>query len=179
MERLRSQLRALDEEPTLGALAPALLRVLALPLTAAGLVTVLFASFSGLAAWRDGTSEPDTLKGRPFEPRHALMFAALVAAILLMSALLAQWFGDYGALAAAAAAGFADAHAAAASVAQVFVADRISLTTAEFGVLVGVITNTISKTIVAWVSGGRSFALHLLPGLIAMLTAFAATIWLL
>ncbi len=163
----------------LGALAPTLLRALALPLIAAGGVTLLFASFSGLAAWRDQQAQPNALKGRPFEPKQALLFATLVAGILLMSALLAQWFGDTGALTAAGVAGFADAHAAAASIAQVLVAGRITLPVAAYGVLIGLATNTLSKSVLAFISGGGSFGLHLLPGLVGMLLAFAGALWLL
>ena len=95
------------------------------------------------------------------------IFANLVAAVL------AHWFGDAGALVAAGAAGFADAHAAAASVAQVFNAGQVGIDVAANGVLVGFATNTVSKSVVAFGTGGRRFALHLLPGLIAMLVSFA------
>ena len=47
---------------------------------------------------------------------------------------------------------------------------------AGYGVLIGFATNTISKTVVAFVAGGRSFGLHLLPSLVAMLVAFAAVL---
>jgi uncharacterized membrane protein (DUF4010 family) len=162
----------------LGALSPPLLRALALPLAAAGLTALVAAAFSGLAAWRDGHGEPAPLKGRPFQPSHALAFVALVGAILLLSAALSQWFGGRGALAAAGAAGFADAHAAAASVAQLLQAGRIDNEMAAYGVLLGFATNTASKAIVAFATGGRSFGGHLLPGLVAMLVAFALVLWL-
>ena len=162
----------------LGALSRPLLQVLALPLAASGLTTIVAAGFSGFAAWRDGRDAVAPMKGRPFQPTQALVFVALVSGVLFMAAVLAHWFGDAGALAAAAAAGFADAHAAAASVAQVFNAEQVDLDVACLGVMIGFATNTISKTIVAFGTGGRSFALHLLPGLLAMLVAFAG-VWLL
>lgn len=162
----------------LGALSPELLRTLALPLAAAGLTAMVSAGFSGFAAWRDGREETPALKGRPFQPTHALVFVALVSGILFLAAVLAHWFGDAGALAAAGAAGFADAHAAAASVAQMFNADQIGLDVAGYAVLLGFATNTVSKTVVAFGTGGRSFALHLLPSLVAMLLAFAAVLLL-
>lgn len=162
----------------LGALSRPLLQALALPLIASGLSTVVVAGFSGFAAWRDGQHGVEPIKGRPFQPSHALLFVALVSAVLFIAAALAHWFGDAGALAAAAAAGFADAHAAAATVAQVFNADQVSLEIASYGVLIGFATNTISKTVVAFGTGGRSFAWHLLPGLVAMLVAFAAVLLL-
>lgn len=162
----------------LGTLAPALLQALSLPLAAAGVAAVVAAGFSGLAAWRNGGSEPTTLKGRPFEPRHALLFAALVAGILLLSAMVAEAFGRYGAIAAAGAAGFADTHAAAASVAQLFAAGQLGVEVAAWGVLLGFLTNTVSKCIVAGVAGGRDFLLRLLTSFVAMVAAFCVTLLL-
>jgi len=162
----------------LATLAPALLRALTWPLIASGTAAALFAAFSGIAAWKDRESEPTTLRGRPFQPKHALVFAALIGVILIVSALFRQWFGEYGLLAATAAGGFADAHAPAASIAQVFVTEKISLQVACIGVLIGLATNTISKTIVAFVSGGAAFAWRLLPGLVAMLAAFGAALFI-
>ena len=162
----------------LGALSRPLLQSLALPLAAAGLTTIIAAGFSGFAAWRDGREDVAPMKGRPFQPTHALIFVALVSSILFVAAVLAHWFGDAGALAAAGAAGFADARAAAASIAQVFNAEQIGQDIAGYGVLIGFATNTVSKTMVAFGTGGSSFGWHLLPGLLAMLVAFAAVLLL-
>jgi uncharacterized membrane protein (DUF4010 family) len=160
----------------LGALSRPLLGILALPLAASGLTALAAAGFSGFSAWRDGRDGIAPMKGRPFQPTHALLFVALVSVILFVAAALAHWFGDAGALAAAGAAGFADTHAAAASVAQVLNAGQIDTEVAAFAVLIGFTTNTLGKTVVAFGTGGRSFALHLLPGLVAMLAAFAAVL---
>lgn len=162
----------------LGALSQPVLLVLAWPLAAAGVATVIAAGFSGLAAWRDGREGEAPLKGRPFQPSHALIFATLVSAILLLAAILQHWFGDAGALFAAAAAGFADAHAAAASIAQVFNAGQITIDIAALGILIGFATNTVSKTVVAFGTGGASFGWHLLPSHVAMLAVFAAVLWM-
>lgn len=160
----------------LGALSRPLLLTLVWPLAAAGLATLVAASFSGLAAWRDGRDGIEPLKGRPFHPTHALLFVALVSAILLVAAILQHWFGDAGALAAAGVSGFADAHASAASIAQVFNAGQVDPDVAGLGVLIGFATNTVSKTTIAFVAGGRSFGLHLLPSHVAMLVAFAGVL---
>jgi uncharacterized membrane protein (DUF4010 family) len=156
----------------IGALSTPLLQRLWPALLASGITALLFAAFFGIRIWRERCEEPAPLGGRPFEPRHALLFAALIAAILLASAALQNWFGRYGALAAAASAGFADAHAAAASMAQMGAAGRLDIDSAAIGVLAGFATNTLSKLLVAWWGGGQGFALRLLPGLVAMLAAF-------
>jgi len=154
------------------ALSPSLLRVLLLPLVVAGLATASVASISVIAAWRTPQGEVTDLRGRPFEPKHALIFAALLTGILLGAAMLSDWFGDRGVLLAAGLAGFADAHAAAASVAQVFASGRLDLHEAEWAVLVGLATNTASKLLVARATGGAAFAIRLLPSLIALLAGF-------
>ena len=53
----------------------------------------------------------------------------------------------------------------------------MSATEAVFPILPGLSTNTISKMIIAGISGGRSFALRVIPGLIiVVLAAWAGTL---
>ncbi len=56
--------------------------------------------------------------GRPFALRHALLFAAIVAAGLLLASWLNRTWGESGVLAAAAATGLADVRAAAVGLGQ-------------------------------------------------------------
>ncbi|AVP96390.1 hypothetical protein C7S18_03920 [Ahniella affigens] len=160
------------------ALAPNLFQHLSRPMLIAGLATLLAAAMTGLHAWREPAGEGAAMRGRPFELKQALLFAALVTGILFTSALLVRWFGDKGVMLAAGFAGFADVHAAAASVAQMLFAEQISLDQAEWAVLIGLVCNTVSKTVVAFATGGRAFAWMLMPILIALLLSFSLTIWL-
>jgi uncharacterized membrane protein (DUF4010 family) len=68
-------------------------------------------------------------------------------------------------------AGFADSHAPAVSGASLLSAGTFSMRTAEVAVLLAFTTNSLTKAVAAWVTGGRAFALQLLPGLLLMLLA--------
>ncbi len=160
-----------------GALSPPLLSTLMLPLVCAG-------SAAMLSAWivhaRSASTEVETSQvapGRPFEPRHALMFAAIVSAILLLSAGVHRWLGDTGVQIAAGVAGLADLHAAAASVAQLVANGALDVDDARWPVFIALIANSMSKLLMAWLRGGRGFLLRLLPGVIAIVAAFATGAW--
>ena len=86
--------------------------------------------------------------------------------MLIASAALREWFGETGVIVAAAAAGFVDTHSAAIAIASLVASGKMSAADAAFPILAGLSTNTISKIIFAWSSGGRSFALRLIPGLL-------------
>ena len=112
-----------------------------------------------------------------FEPRHALTFVAIVGAILLLSAGVHRWLGDTGVVLAAGVAGFADAHAAAASVAQRVASAQITPAHAGWAVLVALAANSASKLLMAWLRGGGGYCLRIVPGVVAILAAFAAGVW--
>ncbi|MGB8563673.1 MAG: hypothetical protein WCD83_09685, partial [Pseudolabrys sp.] len=62
-------------------------------------------------------------------------------------------------------------------VASLAASEKMSATEAVFPILPGFSTNTISKMIIAGISGGRSFALRVIPGLIiVVLAAWAGTL---
>ncbi len=72
---------------------------------------------------------------------------------------------------AAAVAGFADAHSAAISVASLVSSEKINSSAAVLPILIGLSTNTVSKLVVAGMSGGRQFAIRVIPGLVLVLFA--------
>ena len=151
-----------------------LLSRLALPLIAAG---VTIALVSALSVWRTRDDLlPDTTRpgGRAFEPRHALVFVSAVGTVLLVSAAALDRLGHAALGATLALSGFADVHAAAASAAQLVAAGQAPLAIAVSGVAMALATNSISKLVLAWVTGGRGYALRLLPGLVLMVLAFAS-----
>jgi len=165
----------------LGATSPATLRAMALPLALAGAAAVAF----GLAvAWRsarpsrhggnpgnDTAAEEAAAKSRAFDLRAALLFAAVVSAVLLLAAAVTAWLGAPGTLAAAALSGFADAHAAAIAVASLAAAGRFSPGDAVVPILAGFTTNTVSKIVVAVTTGDRRFVLATVPGLVLVAAA--------
>ncbi len=160
-----------------GALSPPLLSMLMWPLIFAGLAAMLSAWIVQARSASAGVEDRTVAPGRPFEPRHALVFAAIVSAILLLSAGVHRWLGDTGVQIAAGAAGLADLHAAAASVAQLVANGAIDASDARWPVFIALIANSLSKLLMAGLRGGRGFLLRLLPGVIAIVLAFAAGVW--
>ena len=160
-----------------GALSLPLLATLMWPLIFAGLAALLSAWIVHARSASTEVENRPVAPGRPFEPRHALMFVAIVSAILLLSAGVHRWLGDTGVQIAAGVAGLADLHAAAASVAQLVANGAIDVGDGRWPVFIALITNSLSKLLMAGLRGGRAFLLRLLPGVIAIVAAFAVGLW--
>ncbi|MET0535338.1 MAG: MgtC/SapB family protein [Steroidobacter sp.] len=154
----------------IGLVSSSTLRLLIPSLIASGVAAVLYAGFFALRSFREA-SDSEAPKGRPFDPKTALIFVLVVGLTLVISTLLTQWLGDRGLMLAAGVAGFTDAHAAAISSASLAASGRTQVEFAALAVLVGFTTNTMSKTIVAFSLGDRRYALELVPGLALMAVA--------
>ena len=76
-----------------GALSPPLLARMWLPLAAAGAVIAVFALAAARASRAVQVGEAE-VKGRAFEPKHALLFVAIMATAMLVSAAMLAWLGD-------------------------------------------------------------------------------------
>lgn len=113
-----------------------------------------------------------------FDLKAALLLATGIALIGLLSAALLAWLGQRGLLLAVTLGGLADAHAAAASAASLVANGQLPATTAQVAILAALTSNTCSKCVVAWVSGGTRFVLLMLPGLLLALLALWAGRWL-
>ena len=160
-----------------GLLAPDLLRALAVPLIAAGVAIVVFAAAAGWRGLRQ-SADASVAIGRPFQARHALVFVAVVASVMLLSALMLQWLGPAALNATLAVSGIADVHAAAVGAARLVAVGRVIAAAAVPAVLAAFATNSASKLVFAFVSGGRRYGLRLLPGIVLMVAAFAIAAWL-
>lgn len=159
-----------------GTLSPPLLQVLWPPIAAAGAVIVLFALGAAWATRKvDARGAP--LEGRAFEPRHVLVFVAIVAVVMLASAAMLAWLGGAALEWTLAASGIADVHAAAASAAQLMAVGRIGAETAVPGIALAFAANSAMKLVMAFVTGGRAYALRLMPGIVGMVVAFAGVAW--
>lgn len=156
-----------------GATAPAVLQAMAFPLIAAGVAAAGYGAVFTFQALRQ-PGEPDVDSDKAFSLTAALVFAAMLSLVLLMSAALRAWFGETGAIVAAAAAGFADTHASAISIASLAAQGKLSADAAVVPILAGFTTNTVTKVIVAATAGGRAFALRVVPGVLLV----AAAAWL-
>ncbi len=162
----------------LALLAPELLQASLYAVCFAGAVAAITGGLAGWKAWHALEGDDSAPRGRAFDMRAALMFVVVVAVILLISALLSKYFGQQGAMLAAAVGGFADAHAPAASVAQLSVAGALDRDSAMIAISLALATNSISKIVLAFINGGRGFGMLVGSGLVLLLGAFGAGMWL-
>jgi len=146
------------------------LRTLAVPLICAGVAAVLYGTVFTIGALQQKT-ENEAQRGRAFSLSTAVIFALTLSGILVASAALREWFGERGIIVAAALAGFVDTHSAAISVASLVASGKMTAADAVLPILAGLSTNTMSKMFLAGISGGRSFALRVIPGLIVVALA--------
>jgi len=148
------------------------LQALALPFGCAAVAAVGYGiAFMLPAMTKPPDGEPPP--GRAFHPGTALLFALLLATILLASAALQAWLGDAGLLVGALAAGFVDVQAPAVSAVSLTAAQGTAgAAAAVIPVLAAFSSNTVSKIVFAVLGGGRAFALRVVPGL--LLVALAA-----
>ncbi|MEO7940940.1 MAG: DUF4010 domain-containing protein [Burkholderiaceae bacterium] len=159
-----------------GMLSPPLLKQLALPLLAAAAVALGFSLFAGWHSARTDGTDGSSLTGRAFKPLQVLMFVAIVAAVMLFSAIIRDAVGKGALVWTLAASGLADVHAAAASAAQFVGLGRMDLQSATLAILFAFAANSASKLVVAFLTGGRRYGLRLLPGIVGMLAAFAVVV---
>lgn len=161
--------------PVLLAVVPAVLPAIALELLAAGAV-LLVGGLLGLGGGASATLPAPTSEARMFQLGQALLFAAVIAAVLFVSALMNAWLGARGALVAAMIAALAELHAAAASVAQLYGGADLSLVQVRWGFVGLLAASVVSRGAVAAISGGRAYGGRVAVGLVLMLAAAAGTV---
>jgi uncharacterized membrane protein (DUF4010 family) len=154
----------------LAATSMAVLRELSIPLLFAGLAAASYGAFFTIKALR-GTEQVDSQAGHAFNFSSAIILALTLSGILVASAALRENFGEIGVIVGAALAGFADTHSVAVSIASLVASGKMNAADAISPILAALSTNTISKIIAAWTSGGRSYALRLIPGLLLVISA--------
>ena len=157
---------------------PGLLKPMATPLLLGGAVAALYALVILARSTREQDPAQAMAPEHAFNLKTSVAFAALLSVVLVLSAGLNASLGDAGMLLGAAASGFADAHATAASAASLLHASKIGLHQAMTAILVGLTTNTATKAFLAVHSGGRTYARRILPVLAAMLLALWLGFWL-
>ena len=151
-----------------GTLSLPLLRHAALPLAAGVLVLVVGGLLGMWHAPRDAAGlPPEQQRARAFRLSHALLFAAVMAGALLLSALLREWLGAGAAIVTAAVVAIAESHAATVSVAQQAGAGSLPLDAARVGLVLLLATSMASKSVLAWVTGGSAYGWRVAAGLLA------------
>ncbi|WP_018413371.1 MgtC/SapB family protein [Methyloversatilis thermotolerans] len=162
----------------LAVLSTEVLLEMAAPLLAAGIVSAaygLIVAHHSLRVAGCGTAPP---AGRAFNPWQALLFALTMGGILFLSAVMTHAFGTVGLGITAALAGFADAHSAAAGVANLQTSGHIDARHAALPILIGFSTNALSKTVVALSVGDRPYAARVVPGVALSVLAAWLAWWL-
>jgi uncharacterized membrane protein (DUF4010 family) len=149
--------------------SPKLLPLVWLELAAAGAV-LLAGGLLGLR--RDASAlPPPTAQSRMFRFRHALLFAAIITAVLFASAALNAWIGPRGAMLGATLAALAEVHAAVATVGKLFATGTFDPVQARWGIVALLFASALAKSVVAFASGGRGYGLRVATGLCAMVVA--------
>ncbi|MFN2349846.1 MAG: MgtC/SapB family protein [Thioalkalivibrio sp.] len=113
----------------------------------------------------------------PFELKPALIFAALLAGIILLSQGLSEHFGDAGIYTLAAASGLADVDAITLSLADM-TDGRLSLEVATLGILIAAFANSLVKGALAMGIGGWSLGYRVAGTLTLSVAAGLLTWWL-
>lgn len=164
----------------IGTSSLALLDLVRWPLAAAAAVLICAGALGMWHAPRGEDALPDKRPAaRAFRLSHALLFVAIVAGMLVLSAWLGQRFGSSSVLAAAMFVALAELHAAAASVGQMFHAGTLAPGAARWGVVGLLAASAAAKSVVAFGTGGPAYGWRVAAGLLAMLAAAAAATWLL
>lgn len=153
----------------LAAIDVRILPALALPLLSAFLTACAYAAHFSLS--ERVRAEPDQLNSHIFDWRMAVGAALVIALVQLFSALFFHWMGNRGVLLSTAMSGFADVHAAAASAAVLVGSGKIAPDTVVLPVLVAITTNTVSKCVMAGITGGWAYASRVIAGLVLIIAA--------
>lgn len=148
--------------------SPALFSEMILPLIASAGVLVV-ATLLCLFKDRHRVVLPQSTYTRAFKFTHAISIAAMIASVIVLTAWLREYLGEAGALVTIGIVALAELHAAAASIAQLSSTGALEPRMAQWGVLTILVSASIAKAVLAFVSGGKQYGLYVGGGLMAML----------
>lgn len=162
----------------LAAIHPPTLHALMWPLVFAGVSIAIYGLVVTLNSLHNKNTAEANKPTETFSVKTALMLAAVIALALIASAALKAWFGQTGLVLASGVAGVADVHAAAISVASLAAASKLSAQSAVIPILVAFSVNSVSKAVMAVISGGKDFSGQVILGLIVQVSATWVGWWL-
>ena len=162
----------------LAAIHPPTLHALMCPLVFAGVSIATYGLVVTLNSLHNKNTAEENKPTETFSVKTALMLAAVIALALIASAALKAWFGQTGLVLASGVAGVADVHAAAISVASLAAASKLSAQSAVIPILVAFSVNSVSKAVMAVISGGKDFSGQVILGLIVQVSATWVGWWL-
>jgi uncharacterized membrane protein (DUF4010 family) len=154
-----------------------LLQILWLALLAGALVLALYAAYLFRRHRSDDNQEVSLVN--PFELRPALTFGAIYALILLVSRTAQIYFGNLGIYVSSVIAGLADVNAVTLSMADLSAAGSLDLSVAAQAVILAVLSNTIVRSAMVFVTGTTKLHRYMLPSaLLAIVVTVAVALWL-
>jgi uncharacterized membrane protein (DUF4010 family) len=157
----------------LAAISQAALHALAIPLIFGGVAILACGGILTLNAMNHSVIDAGKVS-QSFSVKTAFYMAGLIALVLVVSAGLNQWFGQAGLVMGSALVGLVDAHSPVVSIASLVANNQIILNNAALPILAAFSFNVLSKAIVAFASGGKTFALQVVPSLVIQVIA----VWL-
>lgn len=159
------------------AIHPATLKPLLWPLVFGAASITVYGGIITFHSYRNQIAATP-ITSRAFSLLSAFKFACIIALVLIAAAGLKVWFGQAGLIIASAVAGLVDVHAAAISVTTLTLTDAISTQQAVIPILMALTVNSVSKAIMAVLSGSRLFASYVLAGLLIQIAAVWLAWWL-
>jgi uncharacterized membrane protein (DUF4010 family) len=147
----------------LAVVEPALLRWMWGPLLSGVLMVLLYAGVLMFPRPRARADEP-IKHGSAFSLKLALTVVLAMTGITVLSSAMLDEFGQAGVIVTATLGGLADAHASTASIASLAKGGLLPFDGIAVPILMAMSSNALSKCVVAWLSGGRSFARYVIPG---------------
>jgi uncharacterized membrane protein (DUF4010 family) len=134
-----------------------------------------------LVIWRKNDRElqvsQPTLNQNPLDLSSALVFGALLTAILLMGEFLGNWLGDAGIYFLAATSGIADVDAITLSLTRMS-NNSLAMGTAVIGIVIAAATNNLVKSALAGFVGNRQIGLLVGGAMVLSLAAGLLVAWL-
>ena len=146
--------------PVLGTVASLYLKLVLPQLLAFGAVLAVAVLMGLRANGAEPETELPTAASRMFRLSHALVFALLIAGVLLLSAFLQERFGQGGALLTSAIAALIELHAAMASIAQLGGSGALDESLAEWALQAVLLSSVLARSAVAFTAGGRAYGVR-------------------
>lgn len=148
---------------------PALLRPVAAPLVAAGVVLLLLAVWQWRRRSAQGASAQELAPVAAFDLGTALGFGAFLAVMAVLVPAARQALGAPGIYAVAALAGLADVDATVISLAHLQSAGGLNAVTAVLAIGVTTVANMVTKALISWRLAGAALGWPVLRGYLAAL----------
>jgi uncharacterized membrane protein (DUF4010 family) len=160
-----------------GAVYSPLLEHLWIPLTAAGVVGLIFVGYLFFAPKAEDQEEVDI--ANPFELRPALTFGLLYAVILVVARAAHIYLSEPGIYISSIVSGVADVDAITLSMAELSRSGNLELPTAARAIILAVMANTLVKGAIVVSAGSLQLRKVMIPGILAILvTGIALAIFI-